>query len=172
MTVAELLPIPGSAGRASENFKRWGLSGDLQLWSAIPRLGRLTLYGEVMLTSNMDRGVAIADPVALGRAQRSLGGYAALTQELTELATIGVRYDHYVPNLDVLEPYDGTTVATRREFQTVSAGASLNFRQGERVRSRLLFEYQHQRNELGRDASGRPDHLDNDTFRVRAELAF
>ncbi|WP_157596373.1 porin [Plesiocystis pacifica] len=173
VTLAELLPVPGSAGRPSENFRRWGAGADLQLETPIPRLGALTLYSEVAIGSNLDRAVAIADPVALGRDQRGIGWYLGLTQELTRYAALGVRFDEYLPNLDALEPFAGTNVITRRRFRTLAAGLAGRLYGGSFLRARLLVEYEHQlSNSLGRDAAGRPAKLDNDTLRVRAEVAF
>ncbi|MEM7152567.1 MAG: hypothetical protein AAF799_06985 [Myxococcota bacterium] len=172
VTLAEIIPVTGSAGRPSENFSRWGLGADVQLRSQIPRIGQLMLYAEVAAGHNLDRGVAIADPVLLRRDQRGIGGYVGLTQQLTRHATIGVRYDEYLPDLDTLEPYEGTVVITRRRFQTVTAGVAAHLQQGEAMATRLLLEYAHQRNSLGRDAAGRPAQLDNDTLRVRAEVVF
>lgn len=172
VTVAEIIPVTGSAGRPSENFSRWGLGVDTQLRRRLPRVGLLTLYAEMAVGENLDRAVAIADPVLLRRDQRGLGWYVGLTQQLTRHATIGVRYDQYHPDLDRIEPYEGTTVITRRRFQTVSGGVAGHLHQGEAMAARLLVEYEHQRNSLGRDAQGRPAQLDNDTLRVRAEVVF
>ncbi|MFT4628298.1 MAG: hypothetical protein ACI8PZ_006993 [Myxococcota bacterium] len=168
--VSELVPIPGSAGRPSRNFDRWGLGGDVQVWGELPRLGELLVVGEVAVAVNLDRAVAPADPVLLGRDQRSVGFLVAATQELTPLFTLGVRYDQYDPNRDALELFDGITVVTRRRFQTVTSGASLNHHMSEAAWARLLVEYAVQQNSLGRDAAGRPAQLDNNTFRMRAQV--
>lgn len=173
VTVAELIPIPGSAGRPSENFERWAIGTDVQLRSEIPKLGPLLVYGEFAVLQNVDRGIAVADPVLLGRDQRGVGWYAGFVQSLTRHAGVGLRYDEYRPNLDALEPYDGTVVITRQRFRTLSSGVSGYLRHDDHIRARLLFEYEWQLdNDLGRDANGRPAKLDNDTFRIRAEVAF
>jgi hypothetical protein len=172
VTESELIPIPGSAGRPSENFERWGVGGDLQLWTQVPKLGQLMLYGEAAFGVNLDRGVAIADPVLLGRDQRSFGWYAALTQDFTKWATLGIRYEEYEPSRDALELFDGITVVTRRKFQNLSTGLSTQAWPVDRVKVRLLAEYEHQWNTLGRDNAGRPAQLDNDTLRFRMEMVF
>ncbi|MBX2803832.1 MAG: hypothetical protein KTR31_39515 [Myxococcales bacterium] len=169
---AELLPIPGSAGRPSQNFERWGVGGDLQLWAELPHLGELFVYGEVVLAVNLDRGVAPADPVLLGRDQRSVGFMAAAVQQLTKHATIGGRFEQYEPNVDALELFDGITVVTRRRFRTWTVGVSGNADLPGPARARLLAELELQENSLGRDNAGRPANLDNDTLRFRAEVAF
>jgi hypothetical protein len=172
VTESELIPIPGSAGRPSQNFERWGVGADAQLWTQIPKLGQLMLYGEAAFGVNLDRGVAIADPVLLGRDQRSLGWYVALTQDFTKWVTLGVRYDQYEPSRDALELFDGITVVTRRRFRNLSTGVSTQFWPVERVKFRFLAEYEHQWNTLGRDNAGRPAQLDNDTLRFRMEMVF
>lgn len=172
VTVAEIIPVSGTAGRPSENFSRWGLGADVQLRSELPKVGQLMVYGEFAAGKNLDRAIAIADPVLLRRDQRGVGWYVGLTQQLTRHATVGVRFDQYHPDLDALEPFDGTTVITRRRFQTISGGAAAHLYQGQDVSARLLVEYEHQRNSLGRNDQGRPAQLDNDTVRVRAEVVF
>jgi hypothetical protein len=169
---SELIPIPGSSGRPSQNFDRRGLGADAQLWTHVPRLGELMVYGELATAVNLDRGVAPADPVLLGRDQRGFGFYVAAVQQLTSHATVGVRFEQYEPNADALELFDGLTVVTRRRFRTLTTGVSGNLRLSATARARLLVEYEYQRNSLGRDNQGRPAQLDNDTLRLRAEVAF
>lgn len=169
---SELIPIPGSSGRPSQNYDRWGLGADVQLWAQVPRLGELMVYGELATAVNLDRAVAPADPVLLGRDQRGFGFYVAAVQQLTGHATAGLRFEQYEPNADALELFDGVTVVTRRRFRTLTAGVSANRRLSESARARLLLEYDHQRNSLGRDNRGRPAQLDNDTVRVRVEVVF
>jgi len=169
---SEMIPIPGSAGRPSENFSRWGASADAQLWIQIPRLGQAMIYAEIALGSNLDRGVVIADPIFLGRDQRSLGWYGAFTQALGHWVTVGLRYDRYSPNLDSIDLYGGISVVTVREFHALSGGLSTQVDLKDSVSLRLLGEYEGQRNALGLDTSGKPSHLKNDTFRLRLELIF
>lgn len=169
---SELLPIPGSAGRPSQDFRRWGVGSDLQLWTEVPRLGHLHVYTEVGLGVNLDRGVAPADPVLLGRDQRSLGILVAFTQDFTKHVTLGARAEQYEPSVDALELFDGVTVLTRQRFRTLTTGLSLNHFPREDVRVRLHTEVEVQQNSLGRDNQGRPAQLDNGTFRVRAEVRF
>ncbi|MFK7927832.1 MAG: hypothetical protein AB8H79_06570, partial [Myxococcota bacterium] len=169
---SELIPIPGSAGRPSQDYDRWGVGGDVQLWAQVPKLGELHLYSEVALGVNLDRAVAIADPVLLGRDQRSVGALVAFTQEITPYVTVGVRAEHYQPNLDALELFDGITVITRRRFRTLTAGFSLNHHMSDTARARLLTEVELQQNSLGRDNQGRPAQLPNNALRVRGEVVF
>jgi hypothetical protein len=116
--------------------------------------------------------VAVADPVLLGRDQRSLGFYVAAVQELTKHASLGLRFEQYDPNADALELFDGMTVVTRRRFRTLTTGVAGHMHLGGGARGRILAEYEAQRNSLGRDNQGRPAQLDNDTLRIRMELRF
>lgn len=172
VTLAELIPIPGAPARPSENFDRWGVAGDVRVWRDIPKLGQLRLDAELALASNLDRFVAPADPVLLGRDQRGLGFYASLTQYVTRHAQVGFRYDHYQPNIDDLELFDGRTVLTRRTFKTYTAGVSGRLKLSDYANARVHVEYAHQQNSLGRDAAGRPAQLDNGAARVRFEVVF
>lgn len=169
---SELTPIPGSSARPSQNFRRWGLGADVQLRSAIPHLGKSFIYGEAAFGVNLDRGVAPADPILLGRDQRGFGYYLAWVQELTKHATLGVRYEHYEPNKDDLELAGGLTVVTSRQFKTLTTGLAFNRSIATNAVARVLAEYEYQDNDLGRDASGRPANVDNNTFRLRFEIRF
>lgn len=172
VTLAELIPVPGSAGRPSSNFDRWGAAVDAQVWTDIPRLGELMIYGEAAVGINLDRGIAPADPVLLGRDQRGLAWLVAFRQHVTPYFSFGARHDSYEPNFDALEGYDGVTVVTRRPFHTTTAAVTTQLPLSTWALAKLGFEYAHQRNSLGRDASGRPAQLDNDTLRVRFSVMF
>ncbi|MEN0067093.1 MAG: hypothetical protein AAGA48_33490, partial [Myxococcota bacterium] len=170
--LAELIPIPGSAGRPSENFDRFAVGGDVQVWAELPVLGELFVFGEMAIGVNIDRIVAPADPVLLGRDQRSVGWLVGATQDIGRHVTAGVRFEQYDPNLDALEQFGGDVVVTRRRFRTVTAGISLQHALSEVTRLRLLGELELQQNSLGRDAQGRPAQLANDAVRVRLEVRF
>lgn len=172
VTVSELIPIPGAPGRASENFDRWGLAGDVRIWGEIPTLGQLRIDAEIAVGKNLDRFVASADPIFLGRDQRGLGFYASITQHLTKYAEVGLRYDQYEPNIDDLELFEGRSVLTRRTFKTYSAGVSGRLPLSSRAHARVHVEYAYQQNSLGRDASGQPAQLDNGATRLRFEVVF
>ncbi len=169
---SELIPIPGSAGRPSENFDRWGMGADVQVWAEIPRVGELMVYAEAAIGVNLDRAVAPADPVLLGRDQRSIGFYVAAIQDFAKHFKAGVRFEQYEPNVDSLELFDGVTVVTRRRFRTLTSALSANAYLSKTVRARLLLEYEFQRNSLGRNNQGRPAQLDNNVIRARAEVRF
>lgn len=169
---SELLPVPGNAGRASENFERWAVGADLRAYSTILWGQRTSLLAEGAFGQNMDRAIAIADPMLLGRDQRSFGYYVGLTQEIGPWVEVGTRYEHYEPNADRLELFKGINVISRRKFRAVSLGAALRAKLSTTTKARVLVEYEFQDNALGRDRVGRPGKLNNNTFRTRVEVVF
>jgi hypothetical protein len=169
--LGELQAIAPAAGTPSENFERWGLAGELRSFIDFPRIGRLALMLEAAMASNLDRAVRPADPVFLGRDQRQSGFYAAATQELGPHALVGFRFDYYRPEIDRTELQGGQLVRSNEAFATYTALAAARLTLGE-MAGRLIAEYAIQRDPLGRDASGRPSDLRNDTFTARAQVSF
>jgi hypothetical protein len=164
----ELISIPGQAYQPSSTFDRYALGGDLGLAIRLPRVGMLTLLGEIVYGVNMDRAVQVADPVASARDLRELGWYVGATQELTPYAAIGLRYDRYDPDRDSTDLTSGRTVPRdqTRSNLVVTAAARLP------AHGRLLVEYSHVTNALGRRPDGAPTTLADDSFTIRAEAGF
>lgn len=169
--LGEIQVIPGSAGTPSENFDRWGAEVDLQLGLEVAGIGRMNVYAEASLASNLDRGLRQADPVLLGRDQRSVGGYLAVTQGIGGRGAFGVRVDHYRPEIDRTDLQGGEIVRSRESFTSVGAAAAFRFRAGE-TGARLVLDYTHRRDPLGRDETGRPTDLANDELTARLEAVF
>jgi hypothetical protein len=165
---SELVVIPGEPGEPSTSFSRSAMGGDLRLVTAVPVLGPLTVEGEVTLAVNLDRGDAIADPIATGRDARELGFRILVTQALSPWATVGVRYDEYNPDLDALDERAGRVFATDATVATWSFAAALQLPDS----ARLLVEYNHEDNARGRTAAGFPTTLPADRVIVRAEVRF
>lgn len=165
---SELERLPGNPGTASENFERFALGADVALEVAWPLLGRGRLYAELTWANNLDRGLYVADPVSQGRELRELGYMLALRQEITRHAEVGVRYDVYDPDRDATDR-QGTRVLTKdARFSTLSAvvaWCSLPY-------ARLLLQYDHRENPLGRDRRGKPTTLAMDALTLRAEVQF
>lgn len=168
--LTEIQAIRGSAATASENFERWGFGGDLRLKFGLP-FGELTLFGEAAIANNLDRGLRPADPVALGRDQRSVSVYGGFTQEILGRLLLGFRADHYVAMLDEGRLEAGTLVRAVEPFTNFSFaaaytfGSSLPFGKG-----RLMADYTIRLDPLGRDAAGRPADLANNLFTLRLQL--
>ena len=168
--VNEIQAIRGSAATASQNFERWGVGGDVRARVALPP-GELTVFGEAAIANDLDRGIRVADPVLLGRPQRSIAVFGGFTQEITRRGLVGVRVDYYEASLDQSQLQGGTLVRSREPFINYSFAAAYRFDGYQGLgRGRVLFDYTLKRDPLGRDASGRPADLRNDVFTVRLQV--
>jgi len=165
--VSELVSVPGSPGTPSKPFDHGALGGDTRLHVEVPVLGRLTLRAELVVAHNLDRSVVPADPVATGRTLREIGWYVGASQELSRHAEIAVRYDTYDPDADDRREQGGVTVPQNPTYSTwaFSAAAKVDH-------ARLMLEYDHNDNALGRSASGAPTRLRNDALVLRGEFVF
>jgi hypothetical protein len=164
----ELTVIPAQPSEPSSSFARSALGADARAVTAVPGLGALLVEGEITFAVNLDRGFAVADPVATGRDQRGLGWRVLVTQELTTWATVGVRYDEYNPDLDALNERAGRVLATDATVATWAFAAAVRLP----ARARLLVEYAHEDNALGRTTAGVPTTLPADRMLARVEVVF
>jgi hypothetical protein len=164
----EIIGIAGQPAVPSQTFTRYALGGDVRLVVAVPRLGALQLYGELVWATNLDRGLLPADPVGVGRDLRELGWYVGATQALTRWAALGIRYDRYDPDADAREQAGANLVARDRTFTTLAVVVAALYRQYGRV----TLEYDHNTNGLLRDASGAPATLGSDVLTLRAQVVF
>src|SRR5262249_23053473 len=144
--LSEVQAIPGSAATPSQNFHRFALGADARVAIALPRVGALSLFGEVMWAANLDRGLQPADPVAAGRDLRERGWVAGFVQELGPHAAVGGRYDTYDPDADASELRAVTVVPVDARFTTWTATAAWRWAGLDRI----TVEYQHVTNPLGR----------------------
>jgi hypothetical protein len=163
----EIEVIPGSAALPSANFSRFGYGADLRLGFNEPSLGSTIFYGEIYWAKNLDRGILPADPVSFGRDYREFGAYAGVTQDLGAHATVGVRYDFYNPDADSVNRIMGATLPTAFAYQTVAFAAQWGSQWG-----RLVAEFDLNRNQNGRDATGNPINLAADAFYLRGQVGF
>jgi hypothetical protein len=164
----EIQVIGGTAATPSQNFSRNGIGADLQYRIAIPRLGQLMIYGELMWANNLDRGLVPSDPIAAARTLRQFGWYVATTLELTDYAMIGLRYDRYNPDADAAERRGFTVVPVDESFSTLAVAVAARYRQ----QARLTLEYDHNDNALGRTTTGLPTRLADDALTLRAQVVF
>lgn len=165
--VTELTVIPGAPATPSQTFKRFALGADLRVTITLPTLGDLHLRGEVVRGNNLDRGLFISDPVVSTRDLRQLGYYVGASQEITRWALASVRYDRYDPDADAREQEPFAVVPRDSSMSTWSFSAA-----GRTRVARLVAQYDHRTNAFGRDASGRPTTLADDSFTLRAEVRF
>ena len=163
----ELQVITGSPATPSEGFSRFALGADARIHVRLPKLGELTLRGEILRAKNLDRGTFAADPVTATRDLRELGWTVAVTQELTRWGLVGVRYDTFDPDADARD---------QRAFGLVPKDSSLStwafMGQVRWKTARLVAEYDHRSNALGRDVTGAPTTLEDDSFTLRAVVGF
>jgi hypothetical protein len=163
----EITAVPGMAAFPSQNFTRFGYGADLLLALTLPGIGTTTLYGEVYLAQDLDRGIVPADPFGtLSRDMREIGAYGALTQQIGSKFAVGIRYDYYNPDRDSADPAR-VLVPTSFAFNTLSlvAGAFVG-------PARFTIEYDYNRNHQGRDVAGNPTNLASDTVVLRGQVAF
>jgi hypothetical protein len=161
----ELMGIPAQAARPSLTFDRFAVGADLRLHLR-SRLGVTKLYGEVVIASNMDRALFVADPALTHVDQRELGYYVGLVQEIGRYLTVGFRYDVYDPNLDAFDSRGAKLLPYSQAITTYAPLLALTLPQ----RARLSFEYDVIDNALGRDSRGVPANLPMNTWTLRLQV--
>jgi hypothetical protein len=165
---SELQIIPGQPASASSTFPHQAVGGDVRVTLELLPLGATQVLGELVWAKNLDRGLNVADPIGGGRDVRALGWHLGATQQLTRWCAVGVRYDRYNPDLDAVDARAGQVVPKDQSYSTVAVTAAFLYRPALRV----LVEYEHNTNALGRDAQGVPTTLADDAFIARAEVSF
>ena len=163
----ELQVITGSPATPSEGFQRFALGADARLHLRLPKLGELTLRAEIVRAKNLGRGTFAADPIAATRDLRELGWYLSATQELTRWGMIGVRYETYDPDADARDQRAFGLVPKDSSLETWSFMGQVRWKT-----ARLLAQYDHRSNALGRDVTGAPTTLADDSFTMRAVVGF
>lgn len=172
----ELLPVAATASTPSQTFDRWAIGGDLRLAFKTP-IGPTRVNVEVVVANNMDRGLFIADPVFTGIDSRELGVLAGITQEILGYGVLGFRFDSYNPSGDAQDRQGGKLLPVSQTVRTFSplVGLSLPGPAGDPSagatpgRARLLFQYDVNRNNFGRDPRGVPTNLASDTWTLRLQ---
>ncbi|MEO6599145.1 MAG: hypothetical protein ABIQ16_04680, partial [Polyangiaceae bacterium] len=163
----EVQVIAGTSATPSQEFHRFALGADARIAVQFAPHARFELRAEIVRASNLDRAVETADPVGAGYDLREMGWYLGVTQEVTRWALFGIRYDHYDPDQDATEQRVARVVPRDRSYSTLALLAMLRYGEG-----RLSFEYDRNRNALGRSARGTPTSLASDSLTVRAQLRF
>ncbi len=165
--LTELQAVPGKARTPSEGFRRFGLGADARITARIPGVGPLRAAFEIMKAQNLDRGLLVSDPVAMGRDLRQLGYYVQVSQDVGRYFAAGVRYDTYNADSDAQEQSVSNLVSVDRSFSTWSFTVAAMYAPG-----RLVLQYDRNRNPFGRTLSGAPTSLADDALTLRAEAAF
>jgi hypothetical protein len=161
----EVQVIQGLSATPSASFDRFGLGADAELSLDLAGLGRVMLYGELMVATNLDRAIVLADPVVTERDFRELGYYGGVVCEPAAWAALGVRFDFYDPDSDASEARLDGLVPRSSSFSTLSIAGALR-----REHARLILQYDHNTNHNGRTASGEPTNLGDDALTLRAEV--
>jgi len=161
----ELTAIPGRGATPSLSFARWAVNLDLGVRFRT-RLGLTHLYGEVTLATNLDRSVFVADPIATGFDVRHIAGYVAVTQELFRYGLVGLRFDAYNPNADLLDNRRGRLIPNDQTLYTLSPLVGVVVPR----RGRLVLQYDAIFDALARDSRGVPTDLRNNQWTLRAQV--
>jgi hypothetical protein len=173
LDAGEMTGIPGSTASASSSFSRFAVGGDLLIAAKTSWLGDTSLAANVYFANDLDRGLQPADPLAgsanaQARSFRELGYNVALTQQLTRLAAVGVRYDHYDPDRDAYNRVVGNIVPSDSSYSTFSV-TGIVYGPGW---GRAIVQYDINRNHLGLDSSGSPSNLASNALTLRGEVYF
>jgi hypothetical protein len=166
--ITEIVGVTGQAATPSRTFSRYALGGDLHVVVDLPRVGPLTLYGELMWGSNLDRALYVADPITNGGDLRELGWYLAVTQQLTKWCAIGVRYDRYDPDADARQQVGLNLVPRDKTFTTLSIVAAAMWQ----PYGRFSIEWDHNTNALGIGITGAGVTLGGDVVTLRGQVLF
>ena len=166
--ITEIVGVVGQPATPSRTFTRYGLGGDLRLSVPLPWVGPLTVYGEVMWATNLDRALYVADPITNGGDLRELGWYVAVTQQLTRWCAVGVRYDRYDPDSDARQQAGATIVPRDKTFATLSIVAAVMWQ----PYARFSVEWDHSTNALGVGVTGAGTTLGGDVVTLRGQVVF
>jgi hypothetical protein len=161
----ELSVTPGDVAKPGKSFARWAVGADLELLLRTG-LGMSMLYGELVIASDMDRGLFLADPVQTGDKQRELSYYLAFTQQLTRYGVVGFRYEVYDPNADVLEKRAGRLLPSTQQVTTYSPLIGLVLPD----HARLIFQWDIVDDYLARDSRGVPADFKNNAWTLRLQV--
>lgn len=161
----ELIGAASQAETPSQNFDRFAIGADLQLYLKT-KLGESALLGELITAKNLDRGFFPADPLASQQDLREFGFYVGFLQAITEYGMVGLRFDYYDPNADSAELHGGKIVPTKNTVRTLSPIVGLQLP----GRARFVAEWDVIRDHLARDTTGVPTDLRNDTWTFRLQV--
>jgi hypothetical protein len=163
----ELQVIPGMPGEPAQKFSRDAIGADAAVHWCVCAIGKGYAFGEAVIAKNLDRGLVYADPVQRSRDIRELGFVIGAVQEIGDHGLVGVRYDYYNADRDAAEREGVDFVQTHQVFSTLAVMASMRW-----TNTRVMLQYEHNRNPLGRDDAGMPSTVSADQVTLRAQAGF
>lgn len=163
----ELQVVDGDPATPSEEFDHRALGVDVggRWWA--PGLGWGRASAELVVATNLDRGLLVGDPIAQSRDLHELGWHVEVEQQVTSWAKLGVRYDRYQPDRDAYQVTGLELVGVDPTWSTWSVVAAVE--DGER---KLAIGYDRERNPLGRGEDGAPTTRSADRVTVRGQVGF
>jgi hypothetical protein len=166
-STTEVVQVAGRGALPSSTFDRWAVGADVEVDFKTP-IGWTRLYGELVLATNLDRALYVADPTLGGSDIRELSWYAAFTQDVTEYGFVGLRYDVYDPNSDLVDSRRGKSIPDDASLITISPLAGVRWHNV----GRLTFQYDRVEDSLARDKRGVPTDVANNQWTLRAQGEF
>lgn len=167
LDAGEVVGVPGRAAQRSHSFERWAIGGDMT--SSVRTPGGLTLLqAEVIIAQNLDRGFLVSDPITAGLDLRQLSWFVALHHEFTFGLLVAFRHQFYDPHADFLDDRRGVRVVADAAVR----GSDILLGWSPAPDVRLTGEFGINRDELGRNAQGEPENLDNNTMIFRLHVGF
>jgi len=167
INAGELVAVAGRGAIPSESFRHWAVGVDLD-FDFRTKLGWTRLYGELLLATNLDRALYVADPISQGGDVRQLNWYVAAIQDLTEWGFVGLRYDVYDPNSDLVDNRRGQSIPADASLRTISPLVGARWEGF----GRLTFQYDVIDDKLARDTRGVPTDVKNNQWTLRAQGQF
>jgi hypothetical protein len=163
----ELSATPGSAPARSQNFDHWAIGADADV-IVKTGLGETELMAELVIASNLDRGLFISDPVTSSHDARQLGYYVGILQDITRHAQVGFRYDYYNPQADIFTTTNGKLIPSRATVKTYSPLVTVRLPDN----LKLMAQWDIVRDHLATDVRGVPADRKNNavTLRLQGEL--
>jgi hypothetical protein len=163
----EIIDVPGSPGQPSVEFSHSAIGADASARWCLEVVGSGVAFGEIVASTNLDRGVVVADPVDTQRDLRELGFSAGVLQDVTAWAQIGARYDRYDSDRDAQKEAGVVNVRLPLIYSTTAVLADVR-----RGTAKLIVEYDHRRNPLGVGDTGLPSTRADDRLAFRAQVQF
>jgi hypothetical protein len=163
----ELLVVPGAPATPSEAFDRNAIGADVELGWCLCVLGKGRVSAEVVLATNLDRGVEYADPTVADRDLRELGWHVQVVQGITPHAQLAARWESYRPDRDAFEIRGNAVVPTDPRYRVITVAA-----EGHHGAARVLLQYDHDTNPRGRALDGAPTTRASDRITLRGQVTF